>query len=237
MIHGYATRIMIQEHSKDMFDDLSYVTPHISLHREHFRHVPKCTRDIFAKRLVRIVAATGDILFQERYGHRAVVLETIASVPGIIGGLFQHLKSLRFIRDDNGWIQVLLDEAENERMHLIIYSGVACPTTIERFFIIIVQFFFSMFYFILYALSPRTAHRVVGYLEEEAIHSYEHYLRLVHSGSHENIPATPLAISYWNLSPHAHLTDMIEATITDEMAHRDVNHRFSDNKRGTQLWH
>lgn len=228
---------MIQEHSEDMFNDLAQVSPHIALHREHFRHAPKNWQDTLAKSLVRMVAATGDLLFQERYGHRAVVLETIASVPGIIGGMFQHLKSLRFIRDDHGWIKTLLDEAENERMHLIIYSGIARPIMIERIAIIIVQFFFSIFYFILYALSSRTAHRVVGYLEEEAIHSYEHYLRLVHAGKHENIPATPLAKEYWHLPPHARLTDMIEATIIDEMAHRDVNHKFSEDRRGTRMWY
>jgi ubiquinol oxidase len=155
----------------------------------------------------------------------------------MIGGLFQHLKSLRFIRDDHGWIKTLLDEAENERVHLIVYSEIAKPILIERLLIIVVQFFFSIIYFFLYLISPKTAHRTVGYLEEEAIHSYEHYLRLVQEGKHENIPATALAKSYWNLMDDARLSDMLEATIIDEMAHRDVNHKFSDNLVGTRMWH
>lgn len=121
-------------------------------------------------------------------------------------------------------------------MHLLIYSGIAKPNVVERALIIIVQFFFFIIYFLLYLFSPRTAHRVVGYFEEEAIHSYEHYLRLVHEGKHENIPATPLARGYWNLMDDAKLTDMIEATIVDEMAHRDVNHKFSDDPTGTTMW-
>jgi len=227
---------MPEVHNESMFNHLDSVKPHVTLRREQYRHPAKDFRDKVAKKVVHFSASCADFLFQERYGHRAVVLETIASVPGMIGGFFQHLKSLRFIRDDHGWIKALLDEAENERMHLLIYSEVAKPNKVERFLIIIVQFFFSCLYFVLYLLSPRTAHRVVGYFEEEAIHSYEHYLRLVHEGKHENIKATALAMSYWGLPDDARLSDMIEVTIIDEMAHRDVNHKFSDDVYGTRMW-
>lgn len=228
---------MIQEYSQDMFNDVEQVKPHVTLKREHFRHTPHGVRDHIAKVLVHLSAQAATLLFQKRYGHRAVVLETIASVPGMVGGFFQHLKSLRFIRDDNGWIKALLDEAENERMHLLIYSEIAKPTIFERALIMIVQVLFCIVYFLLYLLSPRTAHRVVGYFEEEAIHSYEIYLSLVQDGTHENIQATALAKSYWNLMDDARLIDMIEATILDEMLHRDVNHKFSDDKNGTRMWH
>lgn len=228
---------MIQEHAEEMFNDLQGVTPPVRLKREHFRYEPKCLRDSIAKKIVHLSAETASFLFQERYGHRAVVLETIASVPGMVGGLFQHLKSLRFIRDDNGWIKALLDEAENERIHLLVYSEIAKPTMFERALIMVVQFFFCIIYGFLYLVSPRTAHRVVGYFEEEAIHSYEHYLDLVHEGKHENIPATALSKSYWRLHDDARLTDIIEATIADEMLHRDVNHKFADDKVGTRMWH
>ncbi len=228
---------MIQEHSETMFNDLAQVIPRVTLKREHYHYSPKDLRDKIAKKLVHLSASTATLLFGSRYGHRAVVLETIASVPGMVGGLFQHLKSLRFIRDDNGWIRALLDEAENERMHLLIYSEIAKPTLFERTLIIIVQFFFCVIYATAYLLSPKTAHRIVGYFEEEAIHSYERYLELVHEGVHENIPATKLAISYWNLKSEARLTDMIVATIHDEMLHRDANHAFANNKECIRMWH
>lgn len=233
----YTSSYMTEEHSEQMFNNLEHVTPQVILRDEYYRHTPRGFRDSIAKMVVHFSASCADFLFQERYGHRAVVLETIAAVPGMVGGLFQHLKSLRFMRDDNGWIQTLLDEAENERLHLIIYSEVAKPTVTERFLIVIVQFLFYNLYFVLYLFSPKTAHRVVGFFEEEAIHSYQHYLSLVEQGAHENIPATKLAISYWKLHEEARLTDMIKATIVDEMAHRDVNHRFSDDERGTRMWH
>lgn len=228
---------MTQEHSTDMFNDLNEVTPNVVSKREHYHYTPKDIRDKVAKKIVHLSAEAATLLFQDSYGHRAVVLETIASVPGIVGGMFQHLKSLRFIRDDRGWIKALLDEAENERIHLLVYSEIAKPSIFDRGLIIIVQFFFSIIYGVLYLISPKTAHRVVGYFEEEAIHSYERYLQLVHDGVHENIPATALAKSYWNLKEDAKLTDIIEATILDEMLHRDVNHTFADDRTGTRMWH
>ena len=226
---------MIQEKAQVMYDDIKGVTPHITSHREHFRHKPTSFSDWLAKSIVHTLSLTATLLFKKRYGHRAVVLETIAAVPGMVGGAFQHLKALRFIRDDRGWIKTLLDEEENERMHLMIYNELTNPTGFERVLILIVQiFFYSMFSF-LYFFSPNTAHRVVGYLEEEAVHSYETYLRLVHEGAHENVQATTFAKSYWKLQDDARLTDMIEATIKDEMLHRDVNHRVADDPHAS-LW-
>lgn len=205
------------------------VVPSVPLHDEHYSRRPSGLRDWTARALVDTMAAMMDFFFQERYCHRAVVLETIAAVPGVVGGAFQHLKSLRNIESDRGWIHTLLDEAENERMHLLIYSTLAKPTKFERFTIMIVQLFFFIFYSLLYLISTSTAHRVVGYFEEQAVHSYEHYLRLVEQGRHENVAAPEIAIRYWNLGQHARLSDMIKATIKDEMLHRDVNHRFADS--------
>ena len=73
-----------------------------------------------------------DTFFKKRYGHRAVVLETVAAVPGMVGGMLLHLKSLRKMEDDKGWIKILLDEAANERMHLMTFIEVARPTFLER---------------------------------------------------------------------------------------------------------
>lgn len=225
----------IEGNVMEMFDDTEKVVPQIINHDEYYRYKPHTFGDRVAKIIVHISARCADILFGRRYGHRAVVLETIAAVPGMVGGMFQHLKSLRRIKNDNGWIRELLDEAENERIHLLVYSEIAKPTTFERLLIMVVQFFFSLVYAFLYLISSRTAHRVVGYFEEEAIHSYQTYLRLIDEGVHKNIHATETAKEYWNLPSDATLRDMVVATIKDEMLHRDVNHRFSDSKNSS-LW-
>lgn len=227
----------INNTSEEIFDDLKNVSPKVTQHTEQYKHTPKGFGDYLAKIIVHISARFADLLFRKRYSHRAVVLETIAAVPGMVGGLVQHLKSLRHIKYDRGWIRELLDEADNERMHLLVYSEIAKPTGFEKFLIMVVQFFFYHLYFLLYLISPRNAHRVVGYFEEEAIHSYETYLKLIDTGTTKNIPATDLAKEYWNLKPDATLRDVVECTIKDEMLHRDVNHKFADDEKGTDLYH
>lgn len=147
-------------------------------------HVPESGRDRLAFLFVKFLR-----FFAGRYGHRAVVLETIAAVPGMVGGALQHLKSLRRMESDHGWIRTLLDEAENERMHLMTFMLVARPSRLERLLILLAQGAFYNFYFLLYLLSPATAHRVVGYLEEEAVYSYTTYLASVDDGTYANVPA------------------------------------------------
>jgi len=47
----------------------------------------------------------------------------------MVGGALQHLRSLRHLEGDRGWIQTLLDEAANERMHLIVGARLKIPTS------------------------------------------------------------------------------------------------------------
>jgi len=185
-------------------------------------------RNQLAFGFVKLLRFFADVFFAKRYGHRAVVLETVAAVPGMVGGLLLHLKCLRYIREDDGWIRTLLDEAENERMHLMTFIQIAQPTLFERIVVMITQMIFYNFYFFLYLFSPKTAHRVVGYFEEEAVLSYTLYLEELDSGNIENIPAPQLAIDYWNLAHDARLRDVIIAVRADEAEHRDVNHRYAD---------
>ena len=189
---------------------------------------PKTMSDKIAFLFVKFLRFFADKFFAKRYGHRAVVLETVAAVPGMVGGLWQHLNALRKMRDDEGWIRTLLDEAENERMHLMTFIQIAQPNGFERALIAIVQLLFYNAYFFLYLFAPRTAHRVVGYFEEEAVISYTQYLEEIDAGRHDNQPAPQIAIDYWNLPKDATLRDVVIAVRADEAEHRDVNHYFVD---------
>jgi len=184
--------------------------------------------DYFALACTKFLRFFADTFFAGRYGHRAVILETVAGVPGMVGGTLQHLKSLRRIENDRGWIRILLDEAENERMHLMTFIEIAKPNAFERLLIILAQGIFYNLFFLLYLVSPKTAHRLVGYFEEEAVFSYTEYLQGVLEGKYENIPAPKIAIDYWHLKKDARLSDVIKAVRKDEMNHRDVNHYFSN---------
>lgn len=189
---------------------------------------PRDVHDRAALMLVKFMRVFADAFFAKRYGHRAVVLETVAAVPGMVGGLLQHLKAIRHIRDDQGWIRELLDEADNERMHLMTFIQIAQPTKLERALIMAGQAIFYNFYFFLYLFAPRTAHRVVGYLEEEAVVSYTDYLAQIDAGEQADVPAPRVAIDYWGLPKGANLRDVVIAVRADEAGHRDKNHDFAD---------
>ncbi|MDP3196829.1 alternative oxidase [Tabrizicola sp.] len=191
-------------------------------------HRPESLGDRVALRTVKIMRLFADAFFSKRYGHRAVVLETIAAVPGMVGGLLQHLKALRHIRDDQGWIRELLEEADNERMHLMTFIHVAQPSRFERAVIMIGQAIFYNAYFWLYLFTPRIAHRIVGYLEEEAVVSYTQYLAQIEAGHVQNIAAPQIAIDYWHLPQAARLRDVVIAVRADEAGHRDRNHQMAD---------
>jgi ubiquinol oxidase len=146
----------------------------------------------------------------------------------MVGGMLLHLQALRRFQDDRGWIKTLLDEAENERAHLMTFIHVAKPNLLERLLIILAQGIFFNGFFVFYILWPRVAHRFVGYLEEEAVYSYTEYIADIDAGRAENVPAPAFAIAYWKLAPDAKLRDVVIAVRLDEAGHRDVNHGLSD---------
>ncbi len=64
-------------------------------------HEPQNLSDRFALGCVKLLRFVADTFFAKRYGHRAIVLETVAAVPGMVSGALQHLGSLRRMSDDN----------------------------------------------------------------------------------------------------------------------------------------
>jgi ubiquinol oxidase len=150
----------------------------------------------------------------------------------MVGATINHLKCLRRMTDDNGWIRTLMEEAENERMHLMTFVEIAKPTLFERFVIIAVQWVFYVAFFLLYLVSAKTAHRVVGYFEEEAVISYTHYLAEIDEGRSANVPAPAIALRYWKMPANATLRDVVLLVRADEAHHRDVNHGFSNELKG-----
>lgn len=153
-----------------------------------------------------------------------MMLETVAAVPGMVGGMLLHCKSLRRFEHSGGWIKALLEEAENERMHLMTFMEVAKPKWYERALVFTVQGVFFNAYFLAYLASPKLAHRITGYLEEEAVHSYTEFLKELDKGNIENVKAPAIAIDYWRLPADATLRDVVMVVRADEAHHRDVNH-------------
>lgn len=182
-----------------------------------------------AKSMTKFFRFFADTFFAKRYGHRAVVLETVAGVPGMVAGMLVHLKSLRTHKRGYGpIIRKLLAEAENERMHLMFFIEIAEPSKLERGLIIIAQFIFWHFYLVMYLISPRTAHMMTHYFEEEAVKSYTEYLELIESGEIEDVDAPQIAIEYYGMDADARLSTMIEFIRADEQKHSKVNLEYAN---------
>ena len=191
-------------------------------------HAPKDVSDKIALGFTKALRFVADTFFKKRYGHRAIVLETVAAVPGMVAGAGLHFKSLRRMEDDRGWIKELLDEADNERMHLMTFVELAKPNIIERLIILLAQAVFITFYAIVYLFFPKTAHRIIGYFEEEAVRSYTEFLAEIDNGKIENVAAPQVAIDYWKLPQDATLRDVVIVVREDEAGHRDRNHEMAD---------
>jgi len=135
---------------------------------------PTKFRDHFAYAYVSVLRKCFDLaswynppkMNENQWMVRILLLETIAGVPGMVGGMGRHLRSIRTLQRDHGWIHHLLEEAENERMHLFTFLAVQQPGILMRIMIVLSQGVFFNFYFISYILFPKYSHRFVGYLEE-----------------------------------------------------------------------
>lgn len=188
---------------------------------------------VFAMKPIPIeeLRAKGQLLSPKHWLLRIILLESIAGVPGMVGGTLRHLRSLRLLRRDGGWIHTLLEEAENERMHLLTFMTFSQPSLLTRAVILAAQGVFYNAFFLTYLVSPKTAHRFVGALEEEAVRTYTHCIEDMEKGlvpEWQGVPAPSIAIDYWRLPSSATLFDVIKAVRADEATHRFVNHTLAD---------
>ncbi|KAF3941537.1 hypothetical protein ABW19_dt0203878 [Dactylella cylindrospora] len=176
-------------------------------------------------------SSTGFAMTEKKWLIRFIFLESIAGVPGFVAGTLRHLKSLRTLRRDNGWIETLLEEGYNERIHLLTFLKIYQPGLFMRLMIIGAQGVFYNGFFLSYLISPRTCHRFVGYLEEEAVITYTRAIADIEAGKlpgFETLKAPELAIKYWNMPEDAKMKETLLYIRADEAKHREVNHTLAN---------
>lgn len=180
----------------------------------------------------------GYALTEHQWLSRILFLESIAGVPGMVAATLRHLRSLRLMRRDAGWIHTLLEEAENERMHLMTFMTIRKPSIFFRALVLGAQGVFYNAFFLSYLLSPKICHRFVGYLEEEAVHTYTRCITDLENGripEWENKEAPEIAKDYWRLKPDAKMVDVLYAVRSDESTHRFVNHSLANLNYKTDI--
>jgi len=101
---------------------------------------------------------------------RCIFLESIAGVPGMVAAALRHMRSLRTLNRDRGCIHTLLEEAENERIHLLTFLQLRNPGPLFRGAVLAAQGVFLSLYTLFYAISPKHCHAFVSYLEEVSVH-------------------------------------------------------------------
>ena len=129
-----------------------------------------------------------------------------------------HLSCLRRMRDDEGWIRTLMDEAENERMHLMTFIEIAKPTWFERAgdprrAVGFLPVFFALYLVSLAHRAPRG--RLFRGRGGDQLHPLPQRDR---RGPLANVPAPAIAMHYWKLPADATLRDVVLAVRADEAA-------------------
>jgi hypothetical protein len=135
---------------------------------------------------------------------------------------------------DGGMLNMFLKEANNERMHLPTFIRMKEPGTAFRAAVIGAQFGFGTFFLTTYMINPAWCHRFVGYVKEEACHTYNRILREMEDAPQGSKPAKwkdeeapKIAKGYWALGEEGTVYDVMKAVRADEAEHRDVNHAVS----------
>ena len=165
---------------------------------------------------------------------RLIVLESFAGVPGFLAAAFRHFYSLRTLERDHGSIYTFLEEAENERMHLLVCLKMFEASTLTRALVVGAQIGMTPFLMGVYTISPPAMHRFVGYLEETAVETYSNIIKHAETeGTHLNkswahLEAPAIAKTYWQLADDASWITCLKHILADEAHHRDVNHTFAE---------
>ena len=202
-------------------------------------HKPEGFRDKLAFNSVKGVRFLFDTVTNWRHDNisidnimrRVIFLETIAAVPGMVAAIVRHFSSLRNMKRDGGMMQLFLDEANNERMHLLTFVRMKDPGLLFRAAVIAAQFGFGSAFLVAYSISPSFCHRFVGYIEEEACSTYTKIIKTIEEAPEgeelarwKTQRAPSIARAYWKLGETGTVLDLMYAVRADEAEHRDVNH-------------
>lgn len=110
-----------------------------------------------------------------------------------------------------------------------------CAGPLFRGMVLLAQGVYCNLFFVSYLVSPEYCHRLVGYLEEEAVKTYTHLIEDIDAGQIPewvDEPAPGIAIEYWRLKEDATMRDLVLAVRADEACHAHVNHTFAGLKAG-----
>src|SRR3989338_1266912 len=126
-------------------------------------------------------------------------LEAIASIPPLVIGVMKHFSFiLKMEKQVCFESNELFEEAENERMHLMIWMQVCKPTKLDRVLVFLSQVNFTWFIILSYWISPNFVNKLLEFLEESSIDSYTDFMKDIEAGKYAHIPVPPIALEYYH---------------------------------------
>ena len=176
----------------------------------------------------------------ESVAWRLIILESFAGVPGFVAAGFRHFYSLRELKRDHGSIFTFLEEAENERMHLLVCLKMFDASPVTKALVVAAQVGMTPVLVATYAVHPGSVHRFVGYLEETAVETYANLVEKTATpgtklhAAWDGLDAPDIAKAYWKLDEDACWNDCLKHMLADESHHRDVNHTFATLPRDAE---
>ncbi|KAL3661573.1 hypothetical protein V7S43_013333 [Phytophthora oleae] len=165
--------------------------------------------------------------------NRCLYIETLAGFSEMVVGMAHHLRSWRSLKRGDIW----LEEAENERIHMQIFTSMKQAGLLFQGTMLAAQSIFFPAFFLAYMVSPKTCHRFVGFVEEEAVKTYTYLLEDMEHGHLDEwctMIAPLIGRSYYDLPDDAKVYDMIKCIRADKMNHNNVSrtHSSLDQMRG-----
>lgn len=122
-------------------------------------------------------------------------------------------------------------------MHLLTFLEFKQPGWFTRLMLLGGQGVFFNLFFLAYLVSPRTCHRFVGYLEEEAVITYSRTIADLEAGNlpaWQNLKAPRIAKDYWKMADgNDSMLDLLKVVRADEAKHREVNHTLANLEQKT----
>jgi len=178
------------------------------------------------------IAKRNNNISTSQWCSRLIMYETLSNASGATGAMMRHLRSLRLLHRDYGWVHTLVEDAENERMHLLTALQLKEAGSVYRLGIIMLQMMYVGGISMTYFMSPKLCHRMIAYSEEAAFNLYTNLLQDLDKGllpQWQNKPAPEHAIKYYRLPADATLRDVFMSIRADESRHRDINHLVADS--------
>lgn len=193
----------------------------IDLYKEHHPHT---LSDYMARYMVGFSRTFISVLLKHNFVLRAIISNTILSSFTLVLASKLHFKAVRNGLPNRDPIEDLLCEASGTHFHILVIKKISELSKFMKILLLIIQSVSNCFYGFISTFFPKTAHRTLGYMYEKSIADYSAWKDSITDGNIENMPASQMAIKYWELKSDSTFLNVLSSMIEDNVKYRDFEH-------------